>query len=145
MNPFFIVNTTKSFDNACADLEASVINHGFGVMAVHDLGQTLRSKGVSFSESCRVFEVCNPQQAATVLRSDMTLNMALPCRISVYTDAGHTRIGMIRPAEMLHALSNDPELIDVAQQVDASTSAMINDAALSTESASSSANQAIDS
>ena len=133
MNPFFIVNTLKSFDNACADLEAAVVNHGFGVMAVHDLGETLRSKGISFSQSCRVFEVCNPQQAAKVLGRDMSLNMALPCRISVYTDAGQTRIGMIRPGEMLHALSSDPELVDVAQQVDAATSAMINDAALRTE------------
>jgi hypothetical protein len=59
--------------------------------------------------------------------------MALPCRISVYTDAGQTRIGMIRPGEMLHGLSSDPQLLDVAKQVDASTSAMINDAALQTE------------
>lgn len=130
MNPFFIVNTLKSFDNACDDLQAAVIKHGFGVMAVHDLGETLRSKGVNFSESCRVFEVCNPQQAAKVLGRDMSLNMALPCRISVYTDVGQTRIGMIRPGEMLQALSSDPELIDVAQQVESSTSAMINDAAL---------------
>jgi uncharacterized protein (DUF302 family) len=136
MNPFFIVNTLKSFDHACSDLQVAVINHGFGVMAVHDLGETLRSKGIDFSESCRVFEVCNPQQAAAVLGRDMSLNMALPCRISVYTDAGQTRIGMIRPGEMLHVLSSDPQLLDVAQQVDASTSAMINDAALQTEFAS---------
>lgn len=133
MNSLLVVNTLKSFDNACADLEAAVVNHGFGVMAVHDLGETLHSKGISFSESCRVFEVCNPQQAAKVLGRDMSLNMALPCRISVYTDAGQTRIGMIRPGEMLRALSSDPVLIAVAQEVDASTSAMINDAALGVE------------
>jgi hypothetical protein len=40
---------------------------------------------------------------------------------------------MIRPGEMLHGLSSDPQLLDLAQQVDASTSAMINDAALQTE------------
>jgi uncharacterized protein (DUF302 family) len=130
MTSLFIVNTQKSFDHACADLEAAVINHGFGLMTVHDLGETLRSKGISFSESCHVFEVCNPQQAAKVLERDIALNMALPCRISVYTDVGQTRIGMIRPGEMLQALSADPQLIDVAQEVDASTSAMINEAAL---------------
>ena len=86
---------------------------------------------VSFCESCRVFEVCNPQQAAKVLGRDMSLNMALPCRISVYTDAGQTRVGMIRPGVMLTALSSDPYLIDVAEQVDASTAAMINAAAAS--------------
>jgi len=83
-----------------------------------------------------VFEVCNPQQAAAVLGRDMSLNMALLCRISVYTDSGQTRIGMIRPGEILHVLSSDPQLLDVAHQVDASTSAMINDAALQTEFAS---------
>jgi len=132
----FIVNTLKSFEHACSDLQAAVINHGFGVMAVHDLGETLRSKGIDFSESCRVFEVCNPQQAAAVLGRDMSLNMALPCRILVCTDSGQTRIGMIRPGEMLHVLSSDPQLLDEAHQVDASTSAMINDAALQTEFAS---------
>ena len=133
MNPFFIVNTLKSFDHACSDLQVAVVKHGFGVMAVHDLGETLRSKGIDFPESCRVFEVCNPQQAASVLGRDMSLNMALPCRISVYTDSGQTRIGMIRPGEMLRALSSDPQILDVAQQVDASTSEMINDAALQTQ------------
>jgi len=132
----FIVNTLKSFDHACSDLQAAVITHGFGVMDVHDLVETLRSKGIDFSESFRVFEVCNPQQAAAVLGRDMSLNMALPCRISVCTDSGQTRIGMIRPGEMLHVLSSDPQLLDVAHQVDASTSAMINDAALQTEFAS---------
>jgi uncharacterized protein (DUF302 family) len=63
----------------------------------------------------------------------MSLSMVLPCRISVYTDSGQTRIGMIRPGEMLHVLSINPQLLDVAQQVDASTSAMINDAALQME------------
>ena len=72
-----------------------------------------------------MFEVCNPQQAAPVLAADMALNMALPCRISVYTEAGKTRIGMIRPAAMLSALSSDPELAEVARQVEASTMAII--------------------
>jgi uncharacterized protein (DUF302 family) len=129
MNPFFIVDTAKSFEEASADLHAAVEDHGFGLMAVHDLGHTLRSKGIEFSENCRVFEVCNPQQAAMVLRNDMALAMSLPCRISVYTEAGQTRIGMIRPEGMLRSLSSDPELMEVARQVEASTSAIIQAAA----------------
>jgi uncharacterized protein (DUF302 family) len=140
-NSLFIVNTLKSFDHACVDLEAAVINHGFGLMTVHDLGETLRAKGINFTESCRVFEVCNPKQAAKVLEHDISMNMALPCRISIYTDAGQTRIGMIRPGEMLLALSTDHQLIGVAQEVDASTSAMINEAARLTERVSEEAHQ----
>jgi uncharacterized protein (DUF302 family) len=129
MDPFFIADTAKTFEQASADLQASVTAHGFGVMAMHDLGKTLRSKGIDFTEDCHVFEVCNPQQAARVLMHDMSLTTALPCRISVYTEAGQTRIGMIRPEGMLSTLSSDPELMEVARQVDASATAIIRAAA----------------
>lgn len=99
---------------------------------MHDLGDTLRIKGIEFHENCRVFEVCNPHQAARVLNADMALNMVLPCRISVYTKDGQTRIGMIRPEDMLSTLSHDPELMDIARQVEDSTKAIINAAASST-------------
>ena len=129
MNPFFLVDTAKTFEEASADLQVAVAAHGFGVLAVHDLGDSLRSKGLDFAENCRVFEVCNPQQAARVLRNDMALAMALPCRISVFTEAGQTRIGMIRPEGMLRSLSSDPELMEVARQVEADTTAIIEAAA----------------
>jgi hypothetical protein len=129
MDPFFILDTPKSFEQASAALQEAVIGKGFGVLAVHDLGHTLRSKGLPFPEQCHIFEVCNPQQAAAVLSTAMALNMALPCRISVYTEAGTTRIGMIRPAAMLASLSADPSLREVAQAVEASTKAIIEAAA----------------
>jgi uncharacterized protein (DUF302 family) len=133
MNQSFVVSTPKSFDHACSDLEAAVLNYGFGLMAIHDLGETLRSAGIGLSEACRVFEVCNPQQGVLALEGDISLSVALPCRISVYTDAGQTRIGMIRLGEMPRSLAKDPELIDLAQQVEAFASAMINEAALLAE------------
>ncbi len=114
---YYIVNSPKSFEDASAALEAQVKQLGFGVLHIHDLGNTLRSKGVDFKEQCRVFEVCNPVQAARVLDVDMRLNMALPCRISVFTEKGVTRIGLSRPADMLAALSDDPQLRAVAQEV----------------------------
>jgi uncharacterized protein (DUF302 family) len=125
MDPFFILDTPKSFEEASDSLQKAVEEHGFGVLAMHDLGHTLRSKGLPFLEQCRIFEVCNPQQAATVLSTSMALNMALPCRISVYTETGQTRIGMIRPEAMLASLSADPSLKEVARAVEASTTAII--------------------
>ena len=94
---YYIVETDKSFDQASANLESAVKRHDFGVLHVHDLGITLRSKGIAFDEQCKVFEVCNPGQAAKVLSTDMRLNMALPCRISVFTEKGKTMIGLIKP------------------------------------------------
>lgn len=122
---YYIVNTDKSFDQASADLEVEVKNLGFGVLHIHDLGETLRSKGQDFNENCRVFEVCNPLQAAKVMAIDMRLNMALPCRISVFTEKGSTKIGLIKPAQILSALSDDPALLEVANEVEEKIMQMI--------------------
>lgn len=125
---YYIVETEKSFEQASADLDQSVKDNGFGVLHIHDLGETLRSKGIEFDEQCRVFEVCNPKQAAKVLSTDMRLNMALPCRISVFTENGTTKIGLIKPEQMLSALSDDPRLVEVAKDVEAKTIAMVDQA-----------------
>lgn len=125
---YYIVETERSFDQAATELDAAVKRNGFGVLHVHDVGSTLRSKGVSFDEQCKIFEVCNPKQAAKVLSTDMRLNMALPCRISVFTEAGKTRIGLIKPTQMLSGLSEDPVLSEVAEEVEAKTIQMIEEA-----------------
>lgn len=125
---YYIVDSAKSFAQAVEDLDAAVKRHQFGVLHVHDLGNTLRSKGQNFSGECKIFEVCNPRQAAAVLATDPRLNMALPCRISVYTEGGTTRLGMITPRVMLAMLSDDPKLAAVAAEVDAATRRMIDEA-----------------
>ena len=98
------------------------------MLHIHDLGTTLRSKGMAFEEECKVFEVCNPAQAAKVMSIDMSLNMALPCRISVYTEKGKTKIGLIKPAQMLSALSQDAALVQIAKEVEEKTIQMIDEA-----------------
>lgn len=123
-----IVPSNKTFNQASTDLEAAVLRHGFGVLHIHDLGATLRNKGMAFDEECKVFEVCNPAQAAKVLSVDMRLNMALPCRISVFTEKGITRIRMIRPVPMLTALSQDASLLQVAQEVEDKLVKMVDEA-----------------
>lgn len=125
---YYIVETSKSFSQAAEDLDAAVKRNGFGVLHVHDLGNTLRSKGIAFTEECKVFEVCNPAQAAKVLATDMRLNMALPCRISVYTERGKTKIGLIKPEALLSMLSLDAALQQVAQEVEAQTIKMVDEA-----------------
>lgn len=125
---YYIVESDKSFQEASADLASAVMRHGFGVLHVHDLGATLRGKGIAFGEECKVFEVCNPGQAAKVLSVDMRLNMALPCRISVFTENGRTKIGLIKPVQMLSELSEDATLLQVAQEVEAKTIQMVDEA-----------------
>lgn len=116
-----IVETRKSFENAAADLDATVKPRQFGVLHAHDLGNTLRSKGIDFTEQCKVFNIRNRSQAAKVLSTDMRTNMALPCRISVYTESGKTRNGMIKSVQMLGMLAQDSALTAVAREVEGET------------------------
>jgi uncharacterized protein (DUF302 family)/RNA polymerase-binding transcription factor DksA len=126
---YYIKKTVKSVAAAAEDLEAAVKKNGFGVLHVYDLKDTLTRKGHPLEAQCRVFEVCNPQHASRVLARDMRINMALPCRISVYENAGATEIGTILPTEMLSALSKDAELREVAAQVEQTVKSIIDDAA----------------
>ena len=100
------------------DLQQAAKDHGFGVLHIHNLKETLNNKGVEFSNECQILEVCNPHKAKEVLSADMSMNMALPCRISVYEENGQTKIGMIKPKALLAGLSDSEALIAVAAEVE---------------------------
>jgi uncharacterized protein (DUF302 family) len=85
------------------------------------LGTTLRNKNIIFEEECKIFEVCNPTQAAQNLAIDMQLNMVLLCRISVFTERGKTKIGLIKARQMLSALSDDSTLAVITDDIEKRT------------------------
>jgi RNA polymerase-binding protein DksA len=126
---YYIVPTAKNVDDAARDLEAAVQKHKFGVLHVYDLKETLTKKGYPLAPQCRIFDVCNPEQASRVLQRDIRVNMALPCRISVFEDKGVTKIGTMLPAEILRALSHDRELAEVAETVQTTIKAIVDEAA----------------
>lgn len=126
---YYIVPTAKNVDDACRDLETAAQKHAFGVLHVYDLNETLAKKGFALEPQCRIYEVCNPLQATRVLQRDIRVNMALPCRISVFEDNGTTKIGTVLPAELLRALSHDRELAQVAESVEATVKTIIDEAA----------------
>ncbi len=125
----YIVETSKSVEQAVEDLQASVQRHKFGVLHIHNLQETLKKKGVDFDKECQILEICNPHRAKDVLSEDMDMNMALPCRVSVYSDGVNTKIGMIKPAAMLKSLSDSPALAQIADEVEKEITQMINEAA----------------
>jgi len=124
----YIVSTQKSVEQASTDLQAAVAAHKFGVLGIHDIKGTLAKKGVEFANECQVLEICNPHKAKAVLEEDMELNMALPCRVSVYQQEGQTYIGMLNPTAMLQALSDSPVLGEIAAEVEQEMVKMIDEA-----------------
>ena len=126
----YVVESEKSSDQALADLQEAVKAHGFGVLHTYDLKQTLASKGFDLPNACHILEICNPQQAINVLSEDMGMNIALPCRVSVYTEEGKTKIATAEPSKMLAALSDSPDLARIAKEVEEKITAMIDQAAV---------------
>jgi uncharacterized protein (DUF302 family) len=111
------LSTDKTVSEAAAALEAAVQANHFGVMHVHNLKETMAKKGVDFSHECRIFEVCQPQQAKKVLDENMSVSTALPCRISIYEEGGKTILATLKPTVLL-AMFNTPQLEKVAQEVE---------------------------
>ena len=98
-------------------LMAAATANKFGVLGTHDLRQKMADKGVEFHGQCLIFEVCNPVQAKQVLESDPSISTALPCRISVYEQAGKVKIATIKPTA-LFAMFGRSDLAGVAQGVE---------------------------
>ncbi len=83
-----IYKTNKTVPQVVEDLQQFIEEKNFGVLHIHNLYETLNKKGVPFDQQCQVLDMCNPQQAAKVLLGDMDMNMARPCRVSVYEKGG---------------------------------------------------------
>ena len=122
------IRSGRPLDEIERRLQESAARHRFGVIAIHDLQDTLKKKGVDLSMECRIYEVCNPQQAKKVLEADGAISTALPCRISVYGSQGNYTLATMRPTEMMKAFAN-PEIEPVAREVEDVILQMMRDAA----------------
>ena len=120
--------STRSVADTGNAVEEAVARHGFSVLGFHDLGSKLREKGQSYAGDCRVYEVCNARQAARVLGERPDVSTALPCRISVYSDAaGTTQVATILPSSLL-GMFEAPGLAEVGAEVEATLTAILHDA-----------------
>lgn len=124
----FQLDSKRSMDEIQKELEASTVRHKFGVIAVHDLQETMRKKDVELAMECKIFEICNPHQAKKVLESEGAISTALPCRISVYGNKGAYKLATMLPTVMMQAF-NKPEIAAVAQEVEDVITDIMKDAA----------------
>ena len=124
----YITETSQDFETAVKDLEEAVKRHKYGVLHIHDVQQTLKAKGIEFPNRVRILEVCNPQRASKVLTAHMPVNLALPCRISVFEQEGKIKIGMIKPTFLLSVFPHREELKAEAEGVEQDTIRMIEEA-----------------
>jgi uncharacterized protein (DUF302 family) len=124
----FAVQTTKPIEQVDKALREAAGRYHFGVLAVHDLEQVLKEKGQPIAWACRVYEVCNPQQAKTVLEHRPALSSMLPCRISVYQDGEALTISTILPKGLAQLIPGK-DIDEILDDIETSMKAVVKEAA----------------
>lgn len=111
----YIIESEKSVDEVVNTIQEKIGEYKFGILHIHEIQNTLKSKGLEFDNECRVLEVCNPGYAKTLLEEDMKLAVILPCKIVVYTDKGKTNISINSLTQLIDDIN--PDMIDLAQEI----------------------------
>ena len=120
--------TSGSVKEVAGRLKKAVKNNQFGVMGTIDLRAKMAEKGVAFDHDCVILEVCNPKQAKKVLDQNLAVSTALPCRISVYGDGGKVTVATVKPTVLLDMYDGSESLAAVAQEVEDTLIAIIDEA-----------------
>lgn len=122
------LESKKDFEVVVKEFEDAAKRHKFGVLANHNVKETLKSKGVEFAPECRIVEICNPHQAKKVLEANLDISTALPCRVAIYKDKGKVTLSTIKPTALLSMFPN-PELKTTAEEVEKEIIEMMKEAA----------------
>ena len=97
------LKSDQPFETVVANLEMQTTEHGFKVLHIHDVQQTLASKGLERG-LLKIIEVCNAKFAHQALSQDILVALFMPCKITVHEEDGSTIMTMARPsmiAEMM--------------------------------------------
>lgn len=121
-------HSSRPSEEVEARLRDSATRHKFGILHVHDLKQTLQSKGIELGSECRVYDVCNPTAASKALHTDMTVSTVLPCRISIFSKDDGCTIATVQPTSLL-AATGLPEVAGLAEEVEREILMIIDEAA----------------
>jgi uncharacterized protein (DUF302 family) len=113
----YTVTSQKTVGQAIADLKQALSEAKFGVLWELDVPAQLQAKGVDFQIPFHILEVCNPKQARHALETNINVGYFLPCKLVVFRQQDETRLGMLRPTEIVGML-NDQSLADFAEQVE---------------------------
>lgn len=106
--------TNKSVQEVIDSLKEVAPRYKYGIQHIHNVQETLKSKGIDLENECQIVDICNPIVAQKFLSEDMSLSIIMPCKISVYTQDGETMIAMNSLVQLVDDIN--PDLIDLAQE-----------------------------
>ncbi len=121
----YVETSNKSVEEVVEKIKEVCPKYKFGVLHVHNITQTLKSKGIDFKKECQILDICNPLIANEFLSEDMSLSIIMPCKISVYSEDGETIVSMNSLVQLVDDIN--PDLIDLAQKVQEQLLEIINE------------------
>lgn len=121
----YIEETSKSVAQVVSEIQEKISEYKFGILHIHNVKETLNSKGVDFKNECQVLDICNPNFADELLSANMAFSIIMPCKISVYEEDGKTFIAMNSVVQLVDDI--DPDFIETAQEIQAAFFELIDD------------------
>ena len=112
----YTLESSKSFEEISSGLESAIPENGFRVLAIHDVQETLKEKGLRI-ESMRIIELCNAKFAHTALGKDVNVSLFMPCKIVVRSEGEKTIMTLARPT-MISQMLPDAGLEELAHGVE---------------------------
>jgi uncharacterized protein (DUF302 family) len=106
--------SNKSVQEVVDCLKEVSSKYKYGIQHIHNVTETLKSKGINLGNECQIVDICNPIIAQKFLSEDMSLSIIMPCKISVYSQDGETMIAMNSLVQLVDDIN--PDLIDLAQE-----------------------------
>ena len=106
--------TDKSVQEVIDSLKEITSKYKYGIQHIHNVKETLKSKGIDLGNECQIVDICNPIVAQKFLTEDMSLSIIMPCKISDYTQDGETMIAMNSLVQLVDDIN--PDLIELAQE-----------------------------
>lgn len=94
----YVVETSKSVNEAVIAVLKAVEQKGWSVFAVIDLQERLTAKGF-VQKPVKVIEICSAKHANNFLGKNRLVSLCMPCRIAVFED-GKTKVATMRPSVM---------------------------------------------
>ena len=117
--------TNKSVQEVIDCLKEVTAKYKYGIQHIHNVQETLKSKGIDLGNECQIVDICNPIVAEKFLSEDMSLSIIMPCKIAVYTQDGETMIAMNSLVQLVDDIN--PDLIELAQEVQEQLLEIINE------------------
>ena len=111
----YIEISNKSVQEVVDNLKGVASKYKYGIQHIHNVQETLKSKGIDLGNECQIVDICNPIVAEKFLSEDMSLSIIMPCKIAVYTQDGETMIAMNSLVQLVDDIN--PDLIELAQEV----------------------------